>query len=144
MAQQHTRQHKRGRKSYYTGIQRGSSFFCCCGALWELSADFSATLEEIRNKPQKGAILGDFPPLAASNKQKVFFWRPASEKSRFFERIKRWSARSGAFWAFSGRKGAFIRWSKKSANLNGLPRRVGLLWARSGGFWGLAQHFLVK
>ena len=138
MAKLYIKQHKRGRKSYYTGIPRGSSIFCCFGALWGFSADFSATLEEIRKKTRKGAKNGEnraFPPLAASNKQKVFFWRPASEKSRFFERIKCWSARSGAFWAFSGRKGAFIHWSKKSADLNDLPRRVGLLWARSGGLW---------
>ena len=65
MAKLYIRQHKRGRKSYYTGIPRGSSFFCCFGALWGFSADFSTTLEEIRKKARKVAILGDFPPLAA-------------------------------------------------------------------------------
>lgn len=106
-----------------------------CGAF---PRTFPPHWKKYARKHKQGAKKGEnraFPPLAASNKQKVFFWRPASEKSRFFERIKRWSARSGAFWAFSGRKGAFMRWSKKNADLNGLPRRVGLLWARRGDFW---------
>ena len=132
MAQQYTRQHKRGRKLCYKGIQRGSSFFVVLARCMTFPRTFPPHWKKYARKHEKGLFWAIFRHWQQVNTLfykctiKLFLLATSKRKSRFFERIKRWSARSGAFWAFSGRKGAFMRWSKKSADLNGLPRRVGL------------------
>lgn len=66
MAKLYIRQHKkRGRKSCYTGIPRGSSFFVVLARCGAFPRAFPPHWKKYARKCEKGAIWGDFPPLAA-------------------------------------------------------------------------------
>lgn len=54
MAQQYTRQHKRGRKSYYKGIPRGSSFFIVLARCMAFPRTFPPHWKKYARKHEKG------------------------------------------------------------------------------------------
>lgn len=83
MAQQYTRQHKRGRKSFYTGIRRGSSFFVVLARCGAFPRTFPPHWKKYARKHEKGLFLAIFRHWQQATNKKFSFGDQQAKKADF-------------------------------------------------------------